>query len=76
MGIEAQEQVIGRTKPDSVDLDDRPETSHVARTDQEEFGHIFRRNTPYGSVREHGTVFVGSARHNARSPRCSRAWPA
>jgi putative iron-dependent peroxidase len=57
--VERQEHVIGRTKPDSVELDDRPESSHVARTDQEEFGQIFRRNTPYGSVREHGTVFVG-----------------
>ena len=38
---------------------DRPDNSHVARADQDEFGHIFRRNTPYGSVREHGTVFVG-----------------
>jgi putative iron-dependent peroxidase len=54
-----QEQVIGRTKRDSVELDDRPVTSHVARTDQDEFGKIFRRNTPYGSVREHGTMFVG-----------------
>jgi putative iron-dependent peroxidase len=54
-----QESVIGRTKPDSVELDPRPETSHVARTDQDEFGKIFRRNTPYGSVLDHGTTFVG-----------------
>ena len=54
-----QEKVIGRTKSDSVELDPRPETSHVARTDQETFGKIFRRNTPYGSVRDHGTMFVG-----------------
>ncbi len=54
-----QEQVIGRTKPDSIELERRPETSHVARTDQDVFGTIFRRNTPYGSVREHGTMFVG-----------------
>lgn len=54
-----QERVIGRRKPDSVELPDPPETSHVARTDQDEFGTIFRRNTPYGSVREHGTMFVG-----------------
>jgi putative iron-dependent peroxidase len=59
LSIERQEQVMGLTKPDSVELDDRPESSHVARTDQEEFGQIFRRNTPYGSVREHGTVVVG-----------------
>ena len=55
----AQEQAIGRTKPDSIELDDKPETSHVARTDQESYGHIFRRNTPYGTVAEHGTMFVG-----------------
>ncbi|HYQ67599.1 Dyp-type peroxidase [Actinophytocola sp.] len=54
-----QERVIGRTKRDSVELADRPATSHAARTDQDEFGHIFRRNTPYGSVLDHGTMFVG-----------------
>jgi putative iron-dependent peroxidase len=54
-----QEKVIGRTKLDSIELDDRPETSHAARTDQDDFGHIFRRNTPYGSVLNHGTMFVG-----------------
>ena len=54
-----QERVIGRSKLDSVELDDRPVTSHAARTDQDQFGHIFRRNTPYGSVRGHGTMFVG-----------------
>jgi putative iron-dependent peroxidase len=58
---ERQEHVMGRTKPDSVELEDRPESSHVARTDQDDFGHIFRRNTPYGSASEHGTVFVGFA---------------
>ena len=59
LSIASQERVIGRTKRDSVELADRPTSSHVARTDQDEFGHIFRRNTPYGSVREHGTMFVG-----------------
>lgn len=59
LAVGAQERVIGRTKDDSTELVDRPDNSHVARTDQDEFGHIFRRNTPYGSVREHGTVFVG-----------------
>jgi putative iron-dependent peroxidase len=51
--------VIGRTKLDSVELDDRPEESHVARTDQDRFGKIFRRNMPYGTVTDHGTMFVG-----------------
>ena len=59
--VSDQERVIGRTKPDSVELEDRPTTAHAARTDQDEFGHIFRRNTPYGSVLEHGTMFVGFA---------------
>ncbi len=57
--VAEQERVIGRTKPDSIELDPRPDTAHAARTDQDEFGHIFRRNTAYGSVRDHGTMFVG-----------------
>jgi porphyrinogen peroxidase len=54
-----QEQVIGRTKPDDVELDPQAVDSHVARTDQEVFGNIFRRNMPFGTVTEHGTMFVG-----------------
>ena len=54
-----QEQVIGRRKSDSVELEDKPDDSHVASTDQDRFGKIFRRNMPYGTVTEHGTVFVG-----------------
>jgi porphyrinogen peroxidase len=57
--IADQERVIGRTKPDSVELDDKPADSHVASTDQDRFGKIFRRNTPYGTVTDHGTMFVG-----------------
>jgi putative iron-dependent peroxidase len=54
-----QEQVIGRTKLDSVELEDKAPDSHVASTDQERFGKIFRRNMPYGTVTDHGTMFVG-----------------
>jgi putative iron-dependent peroxidase len=54
-----QESIIGRTKAESVELEDRPLTSHVARTDQDQLGHIFRRNTAWGNVRRHGTMFVG-----------------
>ena len=80
LSAEEQEAVIGRTKPDSVELDPRPETSHVARTDQDDFGEIFRRNMPYGTVTEHGTMFVGFSRR-AGSPaqdagRAWRAWTA
>jgi putative iron-dependent peroxidase len=54
-----QELVIGRRKTDSVELDDKPDESHVASTDQDRFGKIFRRNMPYGTVTDHGTMFVG-----------------
>ncbi|MER7278963.1 Dyp-type peroxidase [Dactylosporangium sp. NPDC000244] len=62
--VAEQEAVIGRTKADSVELDDehKPPTSHVARTVIEQDGEelkILRRNTAYGTVREHGTMFVG-----------------
>jgi porphyrinogen peroxidase len=54
-----QEQVIGRRKLDSVELGDKPDDSHVASTDQDRLGKIFRRNMPYGTVTDHGTMFVG-----------------
>jgi porphyrinogen peroxidase len=59
LDVAHQEQVIGRTKDDSVELDPNPVTSHVTRTDQDDFGDIFRRNTAYGQVNDHGTMFVG-----------------
>jgi len=64
--VARQEQVIGRTKLDSVELEDRPPESHVGRTDQEQFGKIFRRNMPYGTVTEHGTMFVGFSAEQRR----------
>ena len=54
-----QERIMGRTKADSIELTNKPADSHVARTDQDTFGNIFRRNMAYGSVGNHGTVFVG-----------------
>ena len=57
--VSDQELVIGRRKPDSVELEDKPADSHVASTDQDVFGKIFRRNMPYGTVSDHGTMFVG-----------------
>jgi putative iron-dependent peroxidase len=65
LAVEQQERVIGRTKLDSVELDDKPEDSHVASTDQERFGKIFRRNMPYGTVAAHGTMFVGFSREQS-----------
>ena len=62
--IEEQEKVIGRTKDTSTELDEgvRGAESHVSRTVIEENGveqHIFRRNTPFGTATEHGTMFIG-----------------
>jgi porphyrinogen peroxidase len=72
IGVRAQELAMGRTKAESIELADdvKPETSHVARTvienaAGEELG-IFRRNTPYGTAGEHGTMFVGFSFEQAR----------
>ncbi len=57
--VTEQERVIGRAKLDSIELEDKAPDSHVASTDQDSFGKIFRRNMPYGTVTDHGTMFVG-----------------
>jgi len=59
MSVPAQEDIIGRRKADSAELDPKPPASHIAVTDQDVFGKIFRRNIAYGTLREHGTIFVG-----------------
>jgi len=64
--VASQEQVIGRTKPESTELTPQPRDSHVARTDQAVFGNIFRRNMPYGTVTDHGTMFVGFSAEQRR----------
>ena len=61
-----QEKIIGRTKPDSVELkdDDMPDDSHVSRADAKVDGiamKIYRRSTPYGNVNEHGLFFLSFA---------------
>jgi putative iron-dependent peroxidase len=66
LAVGRQEQAMGRTKQDSIELDDKPATSHVARTDQDTFGKVFRRNMPYGTVTDHGTMFVGFGADQAR----------
>jgi putative iron-dependent peroxidase len=56
-----QEAVIGRTKPDSQERDDKPETAHISRVVIEEDGEeleIFRRSAPFGTVTELGLYFV------------------
>jgi porphyrinogen peroxidase len=62
--VEEQEKVIGRTKQTSIELAEEVcgAASHVSRTVIEENGveqHIFRRNTPFGTATEHGTMFIG-----------------
>jgi putative iron-dependent peroxidase len=63
--VAAQEDIIGRRKGNSAELDPQPPTSHVGRTDQEHFGKIFRRNIAYGTLTRHGTIFVGFSRDQA-----------
>jgi putative iron-dependent peroxidase len=63
--VERQEAIIGRRKADSAELDPRPSSSHVARTDQDRFGRIFRRNIAYGGLARHGTIFVGFCREQS-----------
>jgi putative iron-dependent peroxidase len=65
LGADAQEQIIGRRKLDSVELNPKPADSHVASTDQDTFGKILRRNMAYGTVTDHGTMFVGFAAERA-----------
>jgi putative iron-dependent peroxidase len=64
--VEKQELVMGRSKADSVEMENKPADSHVASTDQDKFGNIFRRNMPYGTVENHGTMFVGFSAEQKR----------
>ncbi len=69
-----QEQVIGRTKADSIEFADdaMPPDSHVARTKVHADGDelpIFRRNVPYGTVSDHGTLFIGFSADQQRMQR-------
>jgi len=66
LAVSKQELVIGRTKTDSIELDPKPEDSHAAKTDQDTFGKILRRNMPFGTFTEHGTMFVGFSAEQAR----------
>ncbi|MGW5075939.1 Dyp-type peroxidase [Rhodococcus sp. NPDC004095] len=71
LSSDEQERVIGRTKLDNVELDDKPSNSHVALntlvdadgTERE----ILRANMPFGSLDdgEFGTYFIGYARSPA-----------
>jgi putative iron-dependent peroxidase len=69
-----QERVIGRTKPDSVELPDdvKPPTAHIARVQVGVAGReleIFSRSVPYGTVTEHALYFVAFSADRARYDR-------
>jgi putative iron-dependent peroxidase len=74
ISVEEQERVIGRTKPDSVELTDaaKPPTAHIARVTidvgSEEL-KIYRRSVPYGTVEEHGLYFVAFSADPSRYDR-------
>lgn len=65
-----QEKVIGRTKPDSIELDEdvMPETSHVSRVVIEEDGEeleIVRHSLPYGQASgDAGLFFCAYSKDN------------
>ncbi len=59
-----QQGTFGRTKPDSIELDDKPATAHISRVVIEEDGEeleIYRRSVPYGRVGELGLFFIASS---------------
>ena len=71
IGEYGQERMMGRTKPDSIEIpdDEQLPNAHVVRTTVEVDGEekqIFRRNVAYGGVTDHGTAFVGFARDQWR----------
>ncbi|ANU36171.1 putative deferrochelatase/peroxidase YfeX [Vibrio scophthalmi] len=61
-----QEQVIGRTKFDNIELDDdeKPAWAHNNKSkvviDDQEI-KMLRQNRPFGNALEHGTMFIGFA---------------
>lgn len=70
LSVAEQEAVIGRTKERSEELAEQPERSHLSRVviedERGEELEIFRRSTSFGTLAEHGLVFVGFAADQAR----------
>ena len=63
LSVHDQERVIGRTKPDSIELTDaeKPRDAHIARVELGDDDEIFRRSVPYGSSRSTGCTSSRSA---------------
>jgi porphyrinogen peroxidase len=57
--VKMQEQMIGRTKKDSVELDPLPPTSHVGKTDSRM--KMFRQSMSFGDSNENGLLFIAYA---------------
>lgn len=72
LDVEAQEHVIGRTKPDSVALprEVRPVDAHIVRAELlDDAGaerKIYRRSVPYGNVGERGLYFLAFSAERER----------
>jgi porphyrinogen peroxidase len=70
--VAKQEQVFGRTKAESIELegDAKPPTAHIARVEIEDANGvelpIYRRSVPYGNVAEHGLYFVAFTADRSR----------
>ena len=70
-----QENVFGRTKPDSIEFVGArlPSNAHIARVqiddDAGEEIQIYRRSVPYGTTIEHGINFLAFAADRARFDR-------
>ncbi len=69
--IAEQERVIGRTKPDSINLtaEQRHPSGHLSRVRMKEGDvelQIYRRSVPYGSIAEHGLYFVAFSADRTR----------
>ncbi|MCK5894119.1 MAG: Dyp-type peroxidase [Endozoicomonadaceae bacterium] len=65
--IEHQEQIIGRTKADNIEFDDKQSvpTAHIKRVNIKENGkslEILRHSLPYGDSSECGLFFIAYAR--------------
>lgn len=71
--VDAQEKIIGRTKLESIELDDnvKPENAHISRTvvedDEGEELEILRHSLPYGNGHgEQGLFFVAYTKQLSR----------
>src|SRR6266436_7243746 len=74
--IDQQERIMGRTKLDSIELENKPSDSHVARTDRDEFGKIFVATCPTEASRTMALCPLDSAQTRSGFPECSIAWRA